>query len=187
MSILYINAQKCDMCGTCIGLCPFDALEEVNGALEVNAACKTCKICLKNCPQGAISLLDDARVKIDKSLWKGVLVYIEHDDSGINPVALELIGEAKKLAAEINHPIYALVIGDDQCAAYTQPLIDHGVDTVFAYRHPDLQHFLADSYTNVFEDCILAHHCFCISIAAGTQDRHTFSNGPHGGLHRAAD
>lgn len=154
MPILFINKEKCDLCGDCIELCPFEALEIAKGALKVNAACKNCKICLKNCPVGAISLIDDARVKINKDMWKGVLVYTEHDDSGINPVTLELIGEARALADKIKHPVYTLVIGDEECDRYSKMLIEHGVDKVFVYRHKTLKNFLADSYTNVFEDCI---------------------------------
>ncbi|MBN2062941.1 MAG: electron transfer flavoprotein subunit alpha [Deltaproteobacteria bacterium] len=154
MPILFINQKKCTLCGECIELCPFGALEVVNGVLEINAACKTCKICLKNCPVGAISLLDNARVKINKRLWKGVLVYVEHDESGINPVTLELIGEGRKLAGKIDHPVYALVMGDEGCGRYSKTLIEHGVEKVFVYRHKALKYFLADAYTNVFEDCI---------------------------------
>ena len=154
MPILYINKDKCTLCGACIENCPFDALEEVDGAITINAACKTCKICVKKCPEGAIVLLDDARPKIDKGLWNGVLVFVEHDDTGINPVTIELIGEGRKLAAKVKHPVYALLIGDEDCGRYSDSLIEHGVDKIFVYQHKALKHFVADAYTNVFEDCI---------------------------------
>ncbi len=154
MSTLFFNKQKCNLCGQCVEACPFKALEAGNEGIEVNAACKMCRICIKKCPLGAISLLDDARVKVDATKWKGILVYVEHDDSGIHPVVLELLGEARKLASKVSHPVYALVIGDENSRKYTQTLIEHGADKVFVYEHDQLKGFRADCQTNVFEDCI---------------------------------
>ncbi|NTV89932.1 MAG: electron transfer flavoprotein subunit alpha [Clostridiales bacterium] len=154
MSTLFFNKQKCNLCGKCVEACPFKALEEKAGAIEINAACKMCRICIKKCPEGAISLLDDARTKVDAAKWKGILVYVEHDEAGLHPVVLELLGEARKLADTVGHPVYALLTGEEGVRKYSQTLIEHGADRVFVYEHEELKGFRADCQANVFEDCI---------------------------------
>jgi electron transfer flavoprotein alpha subunit len=165
MSTLFFDRQKCDLCGLCIEVCPFKALEQINGVIEVNAACKMCKICINKCPQAAIAIIDEEREKADTSKWKGILIYAEHDDIGLHPVTLELIGEARKLASKIDHPVYALIIGDTGVAKHSDMLIEHGVDKVFIYEHSKLKHFRADNYTNVFEDCI--NKCLPTAVLIG--------------------
>jgi electron transfer flavoprotein alpha subunit len=154
MPTLFFNSQKCNLCGRCVEACPFKALEQKNESIEVNAACKTCRICIKKCPLGAISLIDDVREKVDAKLWNGVLVYVEHDDTGMHPVVLELIGEGRKLADKVKQPVYAIIIGEKGSGRYSHTLIEHGVDRVFIYEHDELKYFRADVYANVFADCI---------------------------------
>ena len=71
----------------------------------------------------------------------------------IHPVTLELIGKARQLAGEINHPVYALIMGTD-VIDLGKGLLEYGVDRVLAYQDEALRHFRADLYTNIFEDCI---------------------------------
>lgn len=154
MAVLSFDHEKCNLCGQCIEACPFGALEIIQGRIEVNASCKSCKACIKKCPQNAISFIDEAREKVDTSQWKGILVYVEQDGSAIQPIALELIGEARKLANKIKHPVYSVLLGDVGIAQKAKTLIDHGVDKVYVYEHNELKNFRADVYTNIIEDCI---------------------------------
>lgn len=45
---------------------------------------------------------------------KKILVYIQHDDEKINPVSIELIGEAKRISAEQDYEIYGVSVGNDE-------------------------------------------------------------------------
>ena len=50
-----INKDLCDICGTCVAVCPVDAI--VVGEFEVqidNEKCTGCLNCLKICPAEAI-------------------------------------------------------------------------------------------------------------------------------------
>ena len=76
-------------------ICPFDAFSYVNARLEVTAACKMCKMCLKNGPAGVLVLEEDEKIAIDKSLYKGITVYVDHIEGVIHPVTFELIGKAQ--------------------------------------------------------------------------------------------
>ena len=91
---------------------------------------------------------------VDKDAWKGIMVFVEQEESGIHPVAFELIGKARELAAKINHPVYAVLIGGEKANEQAHTLLEYGVDKVFAYADEKLAHFRGDVYTNVMEDCI---------------------------------
>ncbi len=54
--MLSINTKICDLCGTCIGVCPNKALilqKELNVILE---SCINCGICVSICPVAALKL-----------------------------------------------------------------------------------------------------------------------------------
>ena len=115
MATLNFNQEQCILCGQCVEKCPFGALEILDNKIEINASCKMCKLCVKSCPVQAVSLVEDAvKQTVDKDAWKGVMVFVEQEESGIHPVAFELIGKARELAAKINHPVYAVLIGGGQ-------------------------------------------------------------------------
>lgn len=135
-----------------INICPFKAIEKLGDSIDITSACKMCKICVKN-SAGAISYEEDEIIEIDKSKWRGILVYIDHLDGKIHPVSLELIGKAKELASKINHPVYALMIGDN-IETSAQELRHYGVDDIFIYESKDLKHFVIEPYAAVFEDLI---------------------------------
>ncbi|ERT68512.1 hypothetical protein HMPREF0202_01592 [Cetobacterium somerae ATCC BAA-474] len=135
-----------------INICPFKAIEKLGDSIDITSACKMCKICVKN-SAGAISYEEDEIIEIDKSKWRGILVYIDHLDGKIHPVSLELIGKAKELASKINHPVYALMIGDN-IETSAQELRYYGVDDIFIYESKDLKHFIIEPYAAVFEDLI---------------------------------
>jgi ferredoxin len=53
---LEINRAICDECGTCISVCPVDALELTNDLKVDPALCIKCGNCIKICPVGALSI-----------------------------------------------------------------------------------------------------------------------------------
>lgn len=136
-----------------LALCPFKAIEVNNGKVEINAACKMCKMCVRKGPQGAFEFVEEKVEAIDKSLWNGICVYVDHVDGDIHPVTMELIGKAKSMAAVINQPVYALFAGYN-IADKAEELLHYGVDKVFVYDDKELQYFRIEPYAAVFEDFI---------------------------------
>ena len=153
MGQLVIKQTRCDLCGECITVCPFNAITQQGDKIEIGPGCKLCKLCLKNCPRQAIGLIDGKRPTIDKSQWRGILVYAEHHGGNLHPVTLELIGKAKELAEVVGHPVYALLIGD-RIGELAKKLLQYPVDKVFTYDAKELRHFRVDVYTNLFADCL---------------------------------
>ena len=112
MAKIIVNQNKIDNIEEVLELCPFGALEEIDGKVEINAACKMCKMCVKKGPEGTFEFEEDEKVAINKDEWKGITVYVEHSDGEIHPVTYELIGKARELAAKINHPVYCVFVGN---------------------------------------------------------------------------
>ncbi len=133
-------------------LCPFAAIEWDGNEVSINSNCRICKICVRKDPS-VFSLEEDKVVEIDKSQWVGVAVFIEHYENKIHPVSLELIGKAQELAKVIKHPVYAVVFSDS-VDSMNEELLSYGVDKVYAYVDPRLNHFNVEMYTNMMEDFI---------------------------------
>ncbi len=152
MAHIKIHQAERDNIDALIDVCPFSAIEYVNTTLSINAGCKMCKICAKKYPD-IFEFVEDQTAAIDKSLWKGIAVYIDHTEGEIHPVSFELIGKAKEMAAKINQPVYALFMGSG-ISSQADHILKYGVDEVFVYDMPQLKHFRIEPYTAVFEDFI---------------------------------
>ena len=113
MGKLIVHQDKVTDIKAMVSICPFNALEEKDGKLEVNAGCKLCKLCVKKGQPGAMEFVEEEVKTVDKSLWKGITVYVDHVNGEIHPVTFELLGKAGELAKKINHPVYAIFIGSD--------------------------------------------------------------------------
>ncbi len=170
MAGIVVNQSKITDIDGAIKLCPFSAIEYTNNEVQINAACKLCMICVKKGPEGAFIFQEDKVEEIDKSLWKGVSVYVDHLDGDIHPVTLELIGKARELAAKINHPVYAVFIGSN-ITEKANELLHYGVDEVFVYDDAALKDFKIEPYTAAFEDFIKKAKPSTILVGATTLGR----------------
>jgi electron transfer flavoprotein alpha subunit len=135
-----------------IQVCPFNAIEYINNQIVINAGCKMCKICVKKYPD-YFEFIEDQIESIDKSEWNGVAVYIDHVEGEIHPVSFELIGKAKEMAAKINHPVFAILMGEN-ITEKAESILKYGVDEVFVYDHKALKDFRIEPYTAAFENFI---------------------------------
>ena len=153
MAKIVINQDLITNPDDLIKICPFGAIEYDNNYLSINAACKMCNLCVKKGPQGVFTCIEEQVEQIDKSLWRGITVYVDHTHGHIHPVTYELIGKAKELAAKIQHPVYCLFAGHNITDA-AHKLLAYGVDEVFLYDDHELQDFRIEPYTAVFEDFI---------------------------------
>ena len=134
-------------------LCPFGAISytEKEG-LSIGMGCKLCKLCVKK-SDGVITFEEELSPRVDKSLWKGILVFCEHFHGKIHNVTFELLGKARELAAVTGQNVMALMIGSD-ITDKAKELYCYGADDVYVYDNPGLRDFLIEPYTNVFESFI---------------------------------
>lgn len=136
-----------------IKVCPFNAIENKSGKIEINSGCKMCMLCVKNGPVGVMEFVEEQAAKVDKNLWKGIGVYVDHLEGEIHPVTMELIGKAKELAAVVNFPVYCVFIGNN-IKHKAEELLYYGVDEVFVYDYEELKDFRVEPYTAAFEDFV---------------------------------
>jgi len=134
-----------------VKLCPFNAISYENGKLDISSACKMCKMCVRK-GEGVIEFVEDVK-EIDKSLWKGICVYVDCTGDKIHRVTFELIGKARELAQVTGHPVYAIMIGYN-LKENAQKILKYGVDKVFVYDHIEFKEFRIEPYTSAFCDFI---------------------------------
>lgn len=155
MAKLVVHQDKINDINELISICPFGAMEENNGKLNITAGCRLCRLCVRKGPKGAVEYVEDEKKPlIDKSIWNGIAVYVEHVGENIHPVTYELIGKARELADKINQPVYAAVFVGNNLSNIAEKLLHYNVDKVFVYDDEELACFNIEKYTNVFEDFI---------------------------------
>jgi len=170
MPEIIVHQEKIENHEELIKICPFGALEkDEKGNVLVNAACKLCKVCTNKHPE-AFTLKEDVQPEIDKDEWRGICVYVEHDQNRIHPVTYELLGKARELADKINHPVIALFIGYD-IKEEAKILWDFGAENVFVYDYPELENFRIEPYAACFEDFILNQKPSTILVGGTTVGR----------------
>ncbi|MGN1049724.1 MAG: electron transfer flavoprotein subunit alpha/FixB family protein [Selenomonadaceae bacterium] len=154
MGKLIVHQEKITDIAAMIEICPFKALEEKNGKLEINAACKLCKLCVKKGQPGVMEFVEEeVGPAVDKSKWNGIAVYVDHVEGEIHPVTFELLGKARELADKIKHPVHAIFIGSE-IADKAQELLHYGVDKVYVVNAPELKDFMIESYTAAMEEYV---------------------------------
>jgi len=78
--------------------------------------------------------------------YKGVYVFIEQREGVIQSVALELLGQARKLADKTNDKVYAMFLGH-KIADQAEGLIARGADHVICIDAPELETYTTEPYT----------------------------------------
>jgi len=123
--------------------------------IAVNEKCRMCGVCIKVCPRDAIRFEQKAG-SANKREWNDILVYAEQENGDIHPVAYELIGEAKRLAAKVGYRVKVVIVGAGGTGENAKKLLSYGVEKVYVYEHPGFTGFKADCYTDAVADCIAA-------------------------------
>jgi electron transfer flavoprotein alpha subunit len=122
--------EACTMCGACVEVCEFKAIERT-GEEAVAAA-------------------------TDLSAYKGVWVFAEQHHGSIASVALELLGEGRKLADKKNTKLSAVFIGHG-IKEKAKVLIAYGADIVYIADDPALKDFNDDSYAAILTTLAKQH------------------------------
>ncbi|HEY6011121.1 MAG TPA: 4Fe-4S binding protein [Nitrospirota bacterium] len=59
----YINENTCSGCGTCLDVCPTEAIKMQGNHAVITVECIDCGACPRVCPEGAIRMAQSAVVQ----------------------------------------------------------------------------------------------------------------------------
>ncbi|MBR1581054.1 MAG: electron transfer flavoprotein subunit alpha/FixB family protein [Selenomonadaceae bacterium] len=149
MGKLIVHNERVQDAASLIKICPFGAMDNVDGRIEINAACRLCKLCVKR-GAGVFEYVEETSAAIDKTDWRGIAVYVDHVEGKIHPVTYELIGKARELAAKTDQSVYAIFIGGD-IIQRADEVLHYGVDKVYVCDRSELGAFNIENYAAAFE------------------------------------
>jgi electron transfer flavoprotein alpha subunit len=145
MSIIFFQ-DKCTACGQCVDVCPFAVLGLEGGALVIGEGCTLCGACVEACPEGALALPEMAGPAPRPGVPPGgVWVFAEQRRGHLAPVAFELLGEARRLAAALGVGVAAVLLGD-RVEHLAPTLLAAGADQVYLAESPPLADFVEGPY-----------------------------------------
>jgi electron transfer flavoprotein alpha subunit len=153
MSVNIIN-EKCKGCTICVKNCPFGAITMSGKLAVIGVACTSCGVCIDKCPFKAIEKTEEVKKEtVDITEYSGIWVFAEQRNKKIMPVVIELLGEGKKLAAEIGCELSAVVCGHE-IGSLADELFEYGADKVYVADSPELEKYTTDGYTKVIFEAI---------------------------------
>ncbi len=123
---------------------------------EVGNGCTECGRCVEACPKGAITRTGTSMKNVDISLYHGVWVYAEQRGGKLMNVAIELLGEGRKLADEIGTELCAVLVGSE-CDDLVDELFAYGAEKVYYANNPELKNYTTDGYTAAVYRAVLKY------------------------------
>ncbi len=145
--------DKCKGCTKCTKNCPFEAISMDGKLAVIGDSCTGCGACIDTCPFGAIEKVEEEKKGADISEYHGVWVFAEQRGGKIMPVVLELLGEGKKLAAEVGCELCAMLCGEN-VEGLADELFAYGADKVYLADDKELATYRTDAYTKVIYEAI---------------------------------
>ncbi|MBP1919428.1 electron transfer flavoprotein subunit alpha/FixB family protein [Youngiibacter multivorans] len=89
----------------------------------------------------------------NKDEFKNVWVYAEQREGELQKIALELIGEGKRLAEKLGVEVCAVLVGKN-VSGLTGKLFEYGADKVYLVEDDLLEHYTTDGHTKVISEMI---------------------------------
>lgn len=170
MADIKILSDKCIGCKLCIKACPFGAIVVEEKKARILDTCTLCGACVSSCKFNAIDFQKDEAESNDLSAYKGVWIYGEQRSGDLDGVALELLGEGRKLAGQLQVPLSAVLLGEN-VEDMANLLVAHGADNVYVVDDPSLKNFVDESYCDIFVQLIDMYRPEIILLGATTYGR----------------
>ncbi|MDD5504212.1 MAG: electron transfer flavoprotein subunit alpha [Candidatus Omnitrophica bacterium] len=153
MSIRIIT-DKCVGCRLCIKSCPFGAISLAGKIAVIDLGkCTLCGACKDACKFKAIALEKEKKPARDISSYKGVWVVAEQHKGIVQSVSFELLGKGRELADKLGVELCAVLMGDN--VGHAAPELFHrGAQKVYLVDSPKLKYYQSEPYSKVLIELI---------------------------------
>lgn len=165
-----VISEKCVGCGVCVDKCPFDAIEMVDNKPVIKDNCTLCGACIEACPVDAIEKEEVEKKGVDISQYKGVWVFAEQREGELLNVAVELLGEGRKIADKLGVELTAVLLGN-KVDNLAEELIKYVADKVIYAEDEKLEVYTTDAYTKVIAELVKERKPEIMLIGATTIGR----------------
>jgi electron transfer flavoprotein alpha subunit len=155
---IVVLSDKCVGCRLCIKACPFGAITVVEKLAVIDLGkCNLCGACVEACKKfNAIVIKKKEAPKADLSAYKDVWIFAEQKDGKIQTITYELLGEGRKLADQLGMKLCAVLLGH-QVGNKSDELVHRGADLVYLVDSPELAYFQDEPYAAVLVELIRRH------------------------------
>lgn len=167
---IHIDLENCTGCKLCISACPYGAVVVEDGKARFTDDCNGCGACASACKFNAIILELPKREEVDTSRYRGVWVIAETHDGRLADVSLELLGEARKLAGELEEEVALALVGHD-VARLVEQASAYGADKVYLVEHEALANYRTGPFSDVLCGLINTHLPNIVLIGATPMGR----------------
>ncbi len=153
MSILVLE-EKCTGCRLCVKACPFGEISVEGKLAVIGDGCTLCGACVSACEFGAIEIEVERTREIDFSQYSGVWAVAEQKKGKVQSVTFELLGAGRELADRRGSELSAILIGR-RVADAAGELIAGGADNVYVVDSPVFEQFQDEPYSRVLSRLIV--------------------------------
>lgn len=160
---LHFDATSCTGCAACVSACSFGAIDFTEYP-EIDATkCRLCSSCVAACPTGALTM--DSLKATPAAESEGIWVLAEVAHGELAPVALQLVGEARRLAGKLSCRVEAVLVGA-HVAEIASELVACGADIVHVLEHPLLATRFDEHCTDVVAHVVRLLHPSILLVGA---------------------
>ncbi len=167
---VWIDIELCNGCKRCLKACPYDAVEMQGEKAVILERCTACGACIEVCRQDAIKSDVAERTIPDFSDYSGVWVLVEQREGELDPVSLELLGEAQQLAQALGQTVGAILPGKD-IGDLTATLARYGAEKIYLADHEQLASYQTEVYAEVIADLVALHKPEILLVGATSRGR----------------
>ncbi len=151
---IIVDKNTCTGCSICKSACLYDAIQIKDSKAVINENCTFCGACVEVCKFKSIEI-KGATIIIEKdfSEYKGVMVFIEQNESIIAEVSYELLSEGRKLADELNTNLFGILIGQNLSKCINE-IFKFGVNKLYVVDDEAFKFNLDDIYSKIIAQVI---------------------------------